>query len=160
MGGLGYCEVPDSGFAFEYPDWLALDETDPARIVIDTGDPEESSGIVIAKVYDLKRGDDPDTQATRIFKAAAPFAERALAYSGLSVKRRLGEEPVNTEAPPYHYEYYAEGRFGSDPITLRIKLVQGHGAVWCFAAWHPDPEMVEPGSNYGIALDSIMSTEY
>jgi hypothetical protein len=122
MGGLGYYEVPGSGLAFEYPGWLALDETDGARIVIDTGDPEESSGIVIAKVYDLKRTDDPDTQATRIFKTAAPFAERALAYSGLSVKRRLSEKPVNTEAPPYHYEYYAEGRSGSDPVTLRIKL--------------------------------------
>jgi len=159
MGGLYYHELEGSGLAFDYPDWLVIDDSDPGKLFIDSGE-SGPEGVLIGKVYELKRNDDPDTEATRIFKAAAPYAERWLALSGLSVKKRTSEEPVNTEAPPYHYEYWADGRSGSDEVKVRIKLMHGQGAIWCFAAYHADPGMIDMGSDYGMILDFVTSTEY
>ncbi|MBL8967005.1 MAG: right-handed parallel beta-helix repeat-containing protein [Spirochaetaceae bacterium] len=147
-------EVAGSGLALSYPEWFSLDESDPAAPVLAEGDPAVGA-ILVGKVYVLKRTEDPDTQAERIFRAAAPLAEKWLSEKGIRVASRLHEEPVNTEAPPYHFEYYAKAMSGGKETRLRVKLIQGDGAVWCFAAYHPDEELLTPGAVYGVVLDGV-----
>lgn len=153
-GGLARREIEGSGLALDYPGWFEVDASDPARLLLHEGDPK-SAGILVFKVSALKTSDDPDTQAERIFRAAAPVAERRLAQAGISSPKRTREEPVNTEAPPYHFEYYSSASLGGKPVYLRIKLIHGANAVWCVAAYNRDAGLLEPGADYGMVLDSL-----
>jgi len=156
--GLEYAEIEGSGLAISWPGWLNFDDSDPSAPFLYENEPE-SGAVRVGRVYELRSGEDPDTQAESILKGAVPRAERWLAQAGVHLTKLEPAEPVNTEAPPYHYEYYAEGTSAGGKVSVRIKLVQGDGAVWCFAAYDADPELLAPGSTYGIILDDVVQVD-
>ncbi len=162
LAEYGYDAAPDfvyhaieaAGLAIWYPDWLILEGGDGEKPVLHEGE-AGLQGIRVARVYTLAASENPDTQAERIFRKTAPLAEKWLAQLGFRVTRMLEEEPINTEAPPYHFDYYAEATVPAGTVYLRIKLVHQARAIWGFVAYGPDKDLLAPGSLYGMILDDI-----
>jgi len=156
-GDTAYWTLESVPLGFYYPAWFDIEDLEDGGLTV--SDPDSESGILILKAYALIKGEDPDTQASAIFKKAAAALQKLLGEKGLKLKPRIGTDYVETEAHPYYYNYMHPFTMNNDSGYAFFKLVHSNSQIWAFIAMSQNQEDISEDTYLGSILASIEEIE-